>query len=209
MNPPLSTMQRFTIIQHNVLHWTFDRCNELCNMYRKYELPIILLNSQGLDNANKIKIHTYTTYQSNLTGERSDDVALAIKTNIEHKIHSFTSELIAVEVNTPHDPSMIATICLLPRRPYIPDQDIFQLLRHRKPTYIHGDWNAQHPSFGYTYTSTVGRGLVSRVLDGTLQHIGPHYPTRINGQSATTPRPSPQKQSCTPQHTLTARRNQH
>jgi len=92
-----------------------------------------------------------------------------------------------VEINTPHGPIIIATIYLPPRRPYIPDQDIFQLLRHRKPTYILGDWNAQHPTFGYNQTNAVGRGLVSRILEGTLIHIGPHFPTFINNRSATTP----------------------
>ncbi|XP_063613809.1 uncharacterized protein LOC134787049 [Penaeus indicus] len=149
---------------------------------------IILINSHGLNNSKKIKIHTYTIYQTNHTGERNDGVALAIKNNINHKIYNnFNSELIAVEINTPHGPIIIATVYLPPRRPYIPDQDIFQLLRHRKPTYILGDWNAQHPTFGYNHTNAVGRGLVSRILDGTLTHIGPHFPTFINNRTATTP----------------------
>ena len=183
-----TTLSRLTVLQHNVLHWTTDRRNELCNTYRTYDPHIILLNSHGQKNTEQIKIFTYTTYQSNRTETMGDGVALAIKSSIKHKIlNNFTSEMIAVEINTPHGPIIIATIYLPPRRPYIPEPDIFQLLRHQKPTYILGDWNANHRMFNYRHTNPVGRGLASLVRDGHLQHLGPHFPTRIQGQHVTTP----------------------
>ena len=187
MNARLSMLQRLTVLQHNVLHWNTKK-HELCNLYRLHDPHIILINSHGTPNTENIKIHTYTVHQSNKTGERHDGVAIAIKTTLRHKIHNnFTSELIAVEINTPQGPIIIATIYLPPRRPFIPEPDIFQLLTHRKPIYIMGDWNANHTLLGYNHTNPVGRHLARFIQDGTLHHIGPHFPTRITTQSATTP----------------------
>jgi len=170
-------LSRLTIIQHNVLHWP-TRKNELCNTYRKHDPHIILINSHGLNNDNPLKIYTYTTYSSNKSQERNDGVAIAIKNSIQHKINNFHSDLLAVEINT-QGPIILATLYLPPRRPCIPEPDILQLLRHNKPIYIMGDFNAHHPLFGYNDTNNVGRGFASYMQQGRLTHLGPHTPTYI------------------------------
>jgi len=178
---------RLTIIQHNVLHWP-TRKTELCNTYRKHDPHIILINSHGLNNTTPLKIFTYTVYSSNQSQERSDGVAIAIKNDIPHKIiNNFTSDLLAVEVNTPQGPIILATLYIPPRRQYIPEPDILQLLRHNKPIYIMGDFNAHHTLFGYNDTNAVGRGLASYIQQGRLTHLGPHTPTYIAHHAATTP----------------------
>lgn len=68
---------------------------------------------------------------------------------------------------------------LAPQMPIHPDQDILQLLRHRKPIYILGERTAS----GYTRTNSV----VTRIFDGTLQLIGLHFPTFVNARSASIP----------------------
>ena len=77
-------MNSLKIIQHNVMHWGYERRNELSNLYRETDPDIILLNSHGLKNENKIKIFQYNIYQSNKSGELNDGVAIAIKKNIKH-----------------------------------------------------------------------------------------------------------------------------
>jgi len=179
---------RLTIIQHNVIAWTYRRRQELCNHYRRHDPDIILINSHSLKHPQTLKIFNYTTYTSNKTNEGSDGVAIAVKQHIKHKIlDTFTSELMAIEIDTPHGPIIIATTYIPPRRPYIDQPDIYQLLRHRKPTYIMGDFNAHHRLFGYTDTNAVGRGLASLISDGRLTHLGPHAPTFIRDNSSTTP----------------------
>ena len=179
---------KLTVLQHNVLHWSFDRRNELCNTYRKHDPDIILLNSHGLPDTERIKIFQYNTYQTNKSGRNNDGVAIAIKTTITHKlIENLAPEIIAAEINTTQGPIIIATLYLPPRRPYIPYPDLYQLLRQRKPIYILGDWNANHTLFGYTTTNPVGTALVSLIRDGTLQHLGPHFPTYTGMHRNTTP----------------------
>jgi len=135
-----------------------------------------------------LKIFTYTVYSSNKSQERSDGVAIAIKNDIPHKIiNNFTSDLLAVEVNTPQGPIILATLYIPPRRQYILEPDILQLLRHNKPIYIMGDFNAHHTLFGYNDTNAVGRGLASYIQQGRLTHLGPHTPTYIAHHAATTP----------------------
>ena len=183
-----SLTSKLTVLQHNVLHWSHDRRNELCNTYRLHDPDIILINSHGLTDSQRIKIFPYNTYQTNKSGQRNDGVAIAIKSTITHKlIENLAPEIIAVEVNTTHGPIIIATLYLPPRRPYIPYPDLNQLLRQHKPVYILGDWNANHTQFGYTTSNPVGRALVSLISDGTLQHLGPHFPTYIGIQRNTTP----------------------
>ncbi|ROT69018.1 putative reverse transcriptase - house mosquito [Penaeus vannamei] len=96
-------------------------------------------------------------------------------------------DLLAVEVNTPQGPIILATLYIPPRRQYIPEPDILQLLRHNKPIYIMGDFNAHHTLFGYNDTNAVGRGLASYIQQGRLTHLGPHTPTYIAHNAATTP----------------------
>ncbi|ROT69020.1 putative reverse transcriptase - house mosquito [Penaeus vannamei] len=104
------------------------------------------------------------------------------------KLHQhLKDDLLAVEVNTPQGPIILATLYIPPRRQYIPEPDILQLLRHNKPIYIMGDFNAHHTLFGYNDTNAVGRGLASYIQQGRLTHLGPHTPTYIAHNAATTP----------------------
>ena len=76
MNNQLSTIK---IIQHNVLKWTFARRNELTNLYMTTDPDIILVNSTGLRDDNRIKIFNYNVYQQNRLGEDNAGVAVAVR----------------------------------------------------------------------------------------------------------------------------------
>ena len=61
-------MQRLRIIQHNVLSWG-NRKYDLINTYRQYDPDIILLNSHGLRNDDKLKIPGYKVYLQNFSND--------------------------------------------------------------------------------------------------------------------------------------------
>lgn len=123
-------MTRLQIIQHNVLRWTKERAHELTNTYREFDPDIILINSHGKPETERIKIYTYNTYTSNKSGEANDGVAIAVKNNIKHKvIDDFQAEVLAIELDTSLGPIIIATAYFPPRRPYLPDANFLRLLR--------------------------------------------------------------------------------
>ena len=53
---------KLKIIQHNVLKWTNPRRHELSNYYRKEDADIILLNSTGIPDTDRIKMFGYNIY---------------------------------------------------------------------------------------------------------------------------------------------------
>lgn len=180
-------MTRLRVIQHNVLAWD-RRKYDLSNTYRQLDPDIILINSHGLKNDTKLKIPGYRLYQSNLSNEQMDGVAIAIKTKIPHKIDDdFLSETLATSVETDDGPLTIATTYLPPRRPYIPHPDFLRLLRRQSPVFIAGDLNARHPTFGTTTTNQVGRDLLAYLRHQTARHIGPHFSTYYGPVSTTSP----------------------
>lgn len=72
------------IIHHNVLSWTFQRRNELYNVYVEENPDIILINAYGRSDEQRIKLYGYQTYQTNISNNEHDGVAIAIKNGIKH-----------------------------------------------------------------------------------------------------------------------------
>ena len=62
-------VQRLKIIEHNVIKWTFSRRNELYNYYKTEDPDVVLLNSTGILDTEKIKIYQYNVHQRNLYAE--------------------------------------------------------------------------------------------------------------------------------------------
>ena len=60
---------KLKIIQHNVLKWPNPRRHELSNYYRKEDADIILLNSTGIPDTDRIKMFGYNIYQKTLREE--------------------------------------------------------------------------------------------------------------------------------------------
>ena len=67
------------VIQQNVLKLTFQRRNELTNLYMQTNPDVILLNSTGIKENEKIKIFNYNVYQKNKYNEDNAGVAIAIR----------------------------------------------------------------------------------------------------------------------------------
>ncbi len=92
-----------------------------------------------------------------------------------------------LEIETSLDPIQIATTYLHPRRPFLPYIDIYKLLSNSIPTYIIGDFNGRHTSFGYRENNTVGKSLINLINQGKIINLGPHFPTFFSHYSRTTP----------------------
>lgn len=171
--------KKLIILQHNVRHWENNKVN-LYNAYRHIDPDIILINSHGSLNNKRIKLFGYVTYQRNNSGELNDGVALAIKSNIKHRlVDDFIDEFIGVKIQTTLGDVLICTTYLPPRRNYLPAQDLLKILNNTIPTYILGDFNGRHAIFGNADSNNVGRALNTLIQSGKLIHLGPHFPTFI------------------------------
>lgn len=179
---------RLKIIQHNVRAWTYLRKNELCNTYSSEDPDVILINSHGLRDDERMKIFNYTIYQQNFRNELHDGVAIAIKKNIPHKIIDDLEEnYLAITLNTSLGPVCLATGYQPPRRPAIPIQNIIRLMRQNTPTYFMGDLNALHRNFDHRRTNAAGRQLIPLAANGLITHLGPDFATFISERGHGTP----------------------
>ena len=175
-------MNEINIIQHNVLCWTKQRANELSNIYIKTNPDIILLNSTGKTNEEKIKIFNYNIYQRNYLNEAHAGVAIGVRRNISHRLlDDTTDDVIAVEIDTDRGPIILCTAYIPPRRMIMPYQDISKFMRSNKPAYIIGDLNARHPALGHSRNTMngIGQALNTCIQRGLLYHLGPNFDTYI------------------------------
>ncbi len=125
-----------------------------------------------------------THYSANL----SDGSAIGIKYNIGHKLFDdFITDVLAIEIETSLGPIQIATTYLPPRRPFLPYPDIHRLLSNNIPTYILGDFNGRHTTFGNSDNNTVGKSLHKLIHQRKLLHLGPQFPTYFSHNSSTNP----------------------
>lgn len=175
------------MVQHNVLNWRNRRIG-LSNIYRNIDPDIILINSHGVPENEPLHIPMYRIHKKNSTNTHTDGTAIAVKHNIPHKIlDHFISDMLAIEIDTTTGKLIIATLYQPPARPYIPSPDFIQLFRRHTPVFMLADLNANHPTLGYRHSNTAGRQLHNLILNRTLQHIGPHFPTYFTANTSTTP----------------------
>lgn len=175
------------ILQHNVRDWSTLKTS-LSNSYNEISPDIILINSHGEPNANKIKIFNYTVHQSNKTQQKNDGVAIAIKRNLQYKIIlDFEEEVMAVNVPTTSGEVIIATCYLPPRRPNLPFPDFIKITNYAQPAYLIGDVNARHRIFNNNNINPVGTALAAIINTGRLSHLGPTFPTFLSHNAATAP----------------------
>ena len=181
-------MEDLKVIQHNVLKWTAPRATELYNIYRQLDPDIILLNSTGRKQNEKIKIFGYKVYQRNYLNEEHAGIAIAIKNNIQHKINDNNDgDVMGVEVETNLGNIMIITAYAPPRHNMQEFQSLTNLMRKTIPVYCFADLNANHPTFGYDRPNPMGRGLANLVNRNIITYLGPDFKTYITQNSATSP----------------------
>ena len=185
MNNPLSTIK---IIQHNVLKWTFARRNELSNLYMTTDPDIILLNSTGLRDNNRIKIFNYNVYQRNRLGEDNAGVAVAVRKNIKHSIiDDLEEDALAVRVETIKGPVLIGTAYHPPRREEFPIANLLRLLRNNIPAYILADFNARHRFIGHSTNNAAGTIMNNLITRNLAYHIGPDFNTWVGQNGISKP----------------------
>lgn len=181
-------LNHLKIIQHNVQAWTFDRKNELYNSYQQEDPDIILINSHGRKDEEKIKIFNYTVYQRNQFNEAHDGVAIAIKNNIQHRlIDELDENYLAVIITTTLGEICVATGYQPPRRAQIPLNNLLNITRRNMPAYFFGDLNARHGVLGHRSNNAAGRLIHNLIRDGALVHLGPDFQTYITGGRSGTP----------------------
>ena len=174
-------MEQIKIVQHNIVKWTYNRRNELYNIYAKENPDIIILNSTGIPDTERIKMYTYKTYQKNKEGEEHAGVAIAIKQNIKHRIiDDYDADVRAIEIETARGPIQIATTYWPPRRDEIPYQEIINTARKPLPVYFLGDFNARHPFIGHRTSNNRGRFLNTLINNNILNYIGPEFSTLVH-----------------------------
>ena len=184
----MAPRRRLTVLQHNVLHWGGGRKISLANAYLTTNPDVILLNSTGIPDTDKIKIFPYTFYQQNRSGLNNDGVAIGVKNNIKHRItKNYLSETMSVTLETAQGDLTLATSYLPPSRAYLPMQDYMRLANMPHPCYILGDLNANHRVFGYPRSNVVGRQVVEFIDRDELVHLGPQFKTWLGHNGTSTP----------------------
>ena len=131
------------VIQQNVLKWTFQHRNELTNLYMQTNPNMILLNSTGIKENERIKIFNYNIYQKNKYNEDNAGVAIAIKRDLIHQVlDDFEEDVLAVKIDTAKEPIIVSTAYRPPRVVDFPLADVLKLLMKNMPVYILADLNA-------------------------------------------------------------------
>ena len=172
----LSTINKIKIIQHNVIKWIYPRNIALSNYYQKENADVILLNSIGIKDENKIKIHNYNIYQRNTTGEESSGFAIAIKKCIKHQLlDDYDLDILAIKTETSKGPIIIGTTYLPPRRQSFPTAELRRLFQKNVAVYLCADMNGRHGTFGYRTVNANGREIIKLIKNNICKHLGPGF----------------------------------
>lgn len=181
-------MATLKIIQHNVLAWTYNRRNELYNVYREIDPDIVLINAHGMKESQRIKMFNYNVYQRNHLDENNAGVAIAIKRNIQHNImDDLEEDYLAAKVMTNLGPLIIASGYQPPRLPHIPNHTLLRIFRNQYPVLFAGDLNARHHTLNHNNNNPAGEQINQLIRRGNTYHIGPHFKTYITPRSSGTP----------------------
>ena len=185
----MAVNNKLKVLQQNVLAWTTNRKMELLNTYNKLDIDIILLNSHGRKDDERITMKGYNNYQRNSTQQLSDGTAILIKETIRHKIlDDFEDQnMLAIEIETSVGPLRIATTYLPPRRRIFPINDVLRLARSNIAVYFLADFNAHHPILGYNDTNNKGKAIFNMINDNYLRHLGPNFETYLGEVNVGTP----------------------
>lgn len=184
----MMTQHNLKIVQHNILAWTFNRRNELYNIYRTIDPDIILINAHGKKNEETIKLFNYNVYQRNTRNENNAGVAIAIKRNIDHQIiDDMEEDFLALKIMTSLGPLIIATGYLPPRHPIIPINNFLRLFRNQHPVLLAGDLNARHQALDHGNNNTTGDLIYHFIRGGNVTHVGPFFKTYITPRASGTP----------------------
>ena len=152
------------------------------------EPEIILINSHGNDNENKIKMFNYDVIQSNSTGERNDGSAICVKKGISYQqLESLSPDTLAIRIQLDHEQLLITTFYSPPRKENLPIQALTRQVNYNNPTIIIADMNANFQSLGDQSTNNKGEQLETLNRTGKMTHHGPPFHTFVSRKNLTTP----------------------
>ena len=167
----------------NVNGWK-NKVDDIRCSFLNLDLDVILVAHTGLKDGIKedlLKLNPYISYQHNPTGAHYAGVGILVKRNIKHKLISrkFRHDTIAIQIETPTGPIILATNYHRPRLPDLPIDDLEWLANHQTPTYLLADLDAHLATLPHhNHTDRKGRVLNDIFLSrGRLIHIGPAFPT--------------------------------
>lgn len=183
----MNNQRSLKILQHNVRTWHLHRF-ALYNIYRHIDPDLIILNSHGNTDAQRIKLYNYTVLQTNLQQTQHDGAAIAVRNSIPfQRVHGLSRETLAVEVGLEFDSVVVATLYNPPRRNNLPTQDILRLANLNKPMIILADFNARHRFLGTADTNAAGAQLHRIRQANKLNLLGPEFPTFYGYRNPSTP----------------------
>lgn len=169
-----------TIMQHNVLSWTYQKRMEYGNLYRIQDPDIILINEHGRKEDERIKLFQYNVYQKNHLNEHHAGVAIAVKRGIQHQIlDDFDEDYLAIKVATTLGPLVIGTGYQPPRNHQLPMNTILRLFRQQDPVIFAGDLNARHHVLNHNNNNPAGNFINDMIRTGSTIHLGPDFHTYI------------------------------
>ena len=174
-------LQYIKVLQHNVQHWSRARSIELGNFYRKENPGVILLNSTGMTDRDRITIYNYNVTSRNLLNEAHAGVAIAVRKDLQYRIvDDFNDDILGAQLETTRGPVMILTNYSPPRRNYIPTAEIENKLQKNMPVYFVGDLNASLPAMGYGNYNNNGREIHRLIQQNKIIHMGPDFKTLVH-----------------------------
>ena len=181
-------MESLKVIQLNVLAWTFHRSKEIGSYIQAENADVVLLNSTGVLDPDRIKIFGYNIHSKNKYQERQSGIAIAVRKNIIHQLlDDFIEDVLAIKVSTRRGDIIIGTTYLPPRRPMLPEADILKLLQKTIPVYILADFNGAHRALGHTYVNETGRRIQDLIDRNIARFLGPDFTTFISARSTGKP----------------------
>ena len=175
-------LQEIKVVQHDVQHWFRARSIELGNYYRRENPDMILLNSTGVTNQERIRIYNYNVTCRNFLNEMHAGVAVAVRKDLQCRIiDDIDDDILGVQIETTKGPIMLLTHYSPPRRHYIPTAAFENKLQKNMPVYFAGDLNAHLPAMGYNAYNQNGREIQRLIQQHKIMHLGPDFRTFVHG----------------------------
>ena len=173
-------MTTLKIVQHNALKWTYLHKNKLSNLYMRINPGLILLNSTGMKESERIKFFNYDIYQRNIYNEDSVGNVVGVRKDLKHQImDGFAEDCLAVRIETTKGPVIIGTTYRSLRREDLLIEDMMKLPRKNVPVYILADLNARHRFLGHGDDNDAGRILNNMINQNLAVFVGPDFNTRV------------------------------
>lgn len=179
--------KRFKVFSLNVNGWKTNG-RAITNIIHREDPDVVLLSEHGIKDSENLKLFNYTVIKKNLTSERFDGAAVAIRKNIKFKtLPSCDESYVAVSIACGLQDLILVAGYQPPRRDYLPLHDIIPLFNRHAPVMYAGDLNSRTTASGYRTTNGAGRNLDMLIDRNIVDRIGPTFPTFYTGRSATKP----------------------